>query len=200
MTGRWVKGPGAEFFKVLQQHLGQLPLIVEDLGIITSEVDDLKHQFYFPGIKVLQFSFYYGESGHCKAPSYERNSVLYTGTHDNDTTASWYEELVAKDPKIARCVAQYIEQQLGTNDETQSVCSQLVEVAYQSNANTVIVPLQDILDLGNEARMNLPGTVGSNWGWQCPRELLTKEVSMRLADLVTTYNRQNKELSKFSKR
>lgn len=193
VQGRWVKGPDAQFFKALQKHLGTLPLIVEDLGFITPEVDDLKHQFYFPGIKVLQFSFYYGENGRCTTVNCERNSVLYTGTHDNDTTASWYEKLVATEPTLAQCVEQFIQRQLRTNDESRSICSKLIEVAYQSNANTLIVPLQDILELGNEARMNLPGTVGNNWGWRCPGELLTKEVSLKLGDLVVNYNRLNQE-------
>lgn len=193
IDGCWIKGPGAQFFRALQKHLGNLPLIVEDLGLITPEVDDLKHEFYFPGIKVLQFSFYYGESGRCATPSFERNMVLYTGTHDNDTTASWYEKLLVTEPDLAKCVQQYIQRQLETNDESQSVCAKLIEVAYQSNANTVIVPLQDILELGNEARMNLPGTVGNNWGWRCPGELLTRELSAKLSDLVLSSKRLNND-------
>lgn len=193
VNGRWIKGPGAQFFNVLQKHLGHLPLIVEDLGFITPEVDDLKHQFYFPGIKVLQFSFYYDENGRCTTLHCERNSVLYTGTHDNDTTASWYEKLLVEQPGLAQCIQQHIQRKLGTNDQSKSVCSKLVEVAYQSNANTLIVPLQDLLELGNEARMNLPGTMGNNWGWRCPKELLTQELTMKLADLVIHHNRQNQE-------
>lgn len=191
VEGQWVKGPDAKFFKVLQKHLGALPLIVEDLGFITPEVDDLKHQFHFPGIKVLQFSFYYGESGRCAPFSCERNSVLYTGTHDNDTTASWYEKLVASDPELAECVEEYVRRQLGTSDMVSSPCWNLVEVGYQSNANTLIVPLQDILCLGNEARMNLPGTVGNNWGWRYSEALLTGQLSKKLAQLVDKYRRCN---------
>jgi len=189
VNGRWVKGPGAKFFAVLQKHMGALPLIVEDLGFITPEVDDLKHQFYLPGIKVLQFSFYHRESGRCATFSCDRNSVLYTGTHDNDTTASWYEKLLVDDPQLAECVEQCIQRQLGANHADEPTCWKLVEVVYQSNANTIIVPLQDILCQGNEARMNLPGTVGNNWGWRCPGELLTKELSLKLTQLADKYNR-----------
>lgn len=189
VEGRWIKGPGAQFFSVLQNHLGNLPLIVEDLGYITPEVDDLKHQFYFPGIKVLQFSFYCGENGRCVTFNCERNSVLYTGTHDNDTTASWYEKLLVETPELAEFVEQYIERQLGKNDAQKSITWKLVEVAYHSNANTVIVPMQDILGIGNQGRMNLPGTVGNNWGWRCSGNLLTKELSIKLNDLVAKYNR-----------
>lgn len=189
ISGHWVKGPGAEFFNVLQKHLGTLPLIVEDLGFITPEVDELKHQFYFPGIKVVQFSFYYNESGHCSTVNCERNTVLYTGTHDNDTTASWYENLIVEQPKLATCVKQYIKHQLGRIDSSEPICWQIIEAAYGSNANTLILPLQDILCLGNEARMNLPGTVGKNWGWRCPKELLTRELSSKLGDFVDKYHR-----------
>jgi len=190
VNGRWVKGPGAQFFSVLEKHLGKLPFIVEDLGVITSEVDDLKHQFYFPGIKVLQFSFEYGESGRYATFSCEKNNALYTGTHDNDTTKGWFDKLLAEEPELAQCVQQCLERALGTDHgESETTCWKLVEFTYQSNANTLIVPLQDILCLGSEARMNVPGTVGNNWDWRCPRELLTRALSAKLANLVDKYQR-----------
>lgn len=190
VDGRWVKGPGAQFFSVLQKHLGNLPLIVEDLGVITPEVDDLKHQFYFPGIRVLQFSFDCDDGRRCTALSCETNSVLYTGTHDNDTTKGWYDTLLTEEPKLAAWVEQCLQQELSIDDGvSEPMCWTLVEFAYHSNANTVIVPLQDILCLGSEARMNFPGTVGSNWDWRCSKEALTGELSSKLAGLVEKYYR-----------
>lgn len=189
IEGRWVKGPGAQFFNALQKHFGKLPIIVEDLGIITSEVDDLKHQFYLPGIKVLHFALDYDTRKQCVNLSCEKNSVLYTGTHDNDTTAGWYQELVTEQPELAECIVGG----LGIGDsEPAEVCWKIVEFCYQNNANTLIVPLQDVLCLGSQARMNLPGTVGSNWNWRYRREWLTSELSRRLAGLVEKYNREIK--------
>lgn len=187
--GRWVKGPGAQFFSVLEQHLGKMPIVVEDLGVITTEVDDLKHEFYFPGTKVLHFSFEYGESGQYATFSCEKNSVLYTGTHDNDTTKGWYDKLLVAEPKLAACIVDYIEGEIITDDDA-PVCWKLVELTYHSNANTLIVPLQDILCLGSEARMNFPGTVGNNWNWRYRKDVLTGELSAKLADLVVKYQRQ----------
>ena len=189
VDGQWKKGPGAAFFSVLEKYLGSLPLIVEDLGFITDEVDDLKHQFYFPGIKVLQFSFNYDESEQYITFSCEKNSVLYTGTHDNETTSSWYSQLLTEEPRKARLIQQYVEQQGVDSSEGESTCWKLITFAYQSNANTVMIPLQDILCLGNESRMNKPGTVGANWDWRFRQDALTSELSEALAELVEKYQR-----------
>ena len=190
VNGRWIKGPGAHFFSVLQIYLGKLPLIVEDLGFITHEVDDLKHEFYFPGTKVLQFSFHFSESGCYATFSCEKNNVLYTGTHDNDTTKGWFDKWLVGEPGLAQCVEQCLERELGTDlGESESTCWKLVEFSYKSNANTVIVPLQDVLCLGSEARMNFPGTIGSNWNWRYRKEVLTSDLSTKVAGLVEKYQR-----------
>lgn len=161
--GRWVQGPGQGFFRALQKHLGPLPVIVEDLGVITPEVEDLKYELGFPGIKVLQFSFGCDEQGKCIPFSSEKNSVIYTGTHDNDTIRGWYEKLPVQDPPLAECVRQ----QIGLNGQELAFHWDFIEFLYNANADTVIVPLQDILGLPAEARMNLPGTVGNgNWAWR----------------------------------
>ncbi len=188
-SGRWVKGPGAQFFSVLEKYFGGLPIIVEDLGVITPQVDDLKHQFYFPGIKVLHFAIDYSENQQTATLCCEKNSVLYTGTHDNDTTQGWYKKLLAQDPKRAKCIEKLLTNHLGASSKGKSYSRRLVEFTYGSNANTLIVPMQDILCLGSEARMNLPGTVGSNWDWRCPQELVTKALQHKLAELVSKYNR-----------
>jgi 4-alpha-glucanotransferase len=185
--GQWVKGPGAKFFQVLQKHLGELPIVVEDLGIITSEVEDLKNELFFPGIKVLHFSFYYDETGRCIPFTCEKNMVVYTGTHDNDTTISWYEKLLTENPELASS----IQQQIGLKgNEGQEVNWKFIDFVYSGNANTAIVPLQDILGLGTEGRMNFPGTVGgSNWAWRCRKEMLTSHLSSKLAELVERHTR-----------
>ncbi len=185
--GQWVKGPGKEFFCVLQKHLGSLPIIVEDLGFITPEVEDLKHELSFPGIKVLHFSFSYDETGKCLPYTCEKNTVVYTATHDNDTTRSWYEQLVAEDLTLAKCVQQQV---AISEEEGIETYWEFIKFLYSNNANTVIVPLQDILGLSGIARMNTPGTVGgSNWAWRYEKEMLTENLSSKLAILVDKYNR-----------
>ncbi len=184
-NGCWVKGPGARFFVTLEKYLGRLPIIAENLGVITQEVEDLRHQFYFPGMRILHFSFYRDETGECRLPPVEKNVVLYTGTHDNDTTCSWYKNLLADAAAMAGCISRY----LGVSQDERQVCWQLIESAYRSNANTVIIPLQDILCLGNEARMNLPGTVGGNWQWRVLKTAFTTELASKLANLARKYNR-----------
>jgi 4-alpha-glucanotransferase len=185
--GRWVKGPGAAFFRTLQKHLGPLPIVVEDLGIITPEVDDLKYELSLPGIKVLQFSFCYDETGRCVPYTSEKNSVVYTGTHDNDTIRGWYEKLLAEDPILAGCV----QKQVGIQkNEGRTPYWRFIEFLYSNHANTAIVPLQDLLGLPSQARMNFPGTVGgSNWAWRYRKAMLTDQLSSRLAALVTTHGR-----------
>ncbi|WP_378951682.1 bifunctional glycogen debranching protein GlgX/4-alpha-glucanotransferase [Pelosinus sp. sgz500959] len=192
VDGLWVKGPGSQFFSVLEKYFNKLPFIVEDLGVITSEVDDLKHEFNFPGIKVLQFALDYDEHRQRIDFTCEKNSVLYTGTHDNDTTQGWYEKILKDEPEFASCIKQFVQQQLGINDrEIQSaeMSWKLVEFTYQSHANTLIIPMQDILCLGSQGRMNMPGTVGSNWDWRCRKESLTSELSHKLLELVEKYKR-----------
>ena len=188
--GCWMKGPGADFFRVLESKFGTLPFIVEDLGVITPEVDDLKHQFYFPGIKVLHFALAYDESRRQIKFTCERNSVLYTGTHDNDTTQGWYEKVAIDQPELASCIEQFVQEQLGIEkNESKDMCCQLIEFAYQSHANTVIIPMQDLLCLGSKSRMNLPGTVGDNWGWRCREEVFINGVNVNLISLAEKYKR-----------
>ncbi|MEN6566398.1 MAG: bifunctional glycogen debranching protein GlgX/4-alpha-glucanotransferase [Veillonellales bacterium] len=187
--GTWVQGPGEKFFATLGKYLGKLPVIAENLGVITPAVEDLKQQFNFPGMKVLQFSFSQDEQGSCRPFACTRNTVVYTGTHDNDTTVGWYQQLLADQPELARCIGEMLglSEQESLNET--AVCRQLVEFAYQSNGNTVMIPMQDILQLDSQARMNLPGTVGGNWRWRCPKNRFTPEVVTWLADLAQRYKR-----------
>ncbi|MPN02048.1 4-alpha-glucanotransferase [bioreactor metagenome] len=186
VNGQWLKGPGIEFFATMRKYLGKLPIIAEDLGIITPEVDDLKNEFYFPGMKVLHFAFESNDD-RCLPIIIDKNSVVYTGTHDNDTTVGWYNKLAAESPTTAKCVREL----LGLADDSAAEIAghRFVEYAYASNADTVIIPFQDILELGSESRMNLPGTIGDNWEWRCLKSAFTPELAGRLAELAARYSR-----------
>lgn len=183
MNGQWRAGPGAKFFAVLEKYLGKLPLVAEDLGIITPAVNRLKHRFGYPGMRVLQFSFGDGRS----APDFPYNTgvntIAYTGTHDNDTLLGWYQKLEDTDPQCKRVIRNHLKR-LGLDSDLSDVgvCRQLIRLIYLSQAKTVILPLQDVLGLDSSARMNTPGTVGGNWRWRLEPGMLTAEVVERLKD------------------
>ncbi|MDR3590236.1 MAG: bifunctional glycogen debranching protein GlgX/4-alpha-glucanotransferase [Negativicutes bacterium] len=182
--GDWLKGPGEEFFATIQHHLGNLPIIAEDLGIITRSVSRLREKFNLPGMKVLHFSFSADRYGECSADDCEDNMVIYTGTHDNDTTLGWYQNL---DSKEAMCVRRYLG--LDADALAGEICWRFIESAYANSASIAIVPLQDILCLGGEARMNLPGTVEGNWLWRSGKGALAADIAGRLAGLAAKYRR-----------
>jgi len=186
--GRWVKAPGYELFSAVKQLLGDLPIIVEDLGFITPEVNKMKKSFRFPGMKILQF--YFGEKTSLKSrpEDCEKHCVLYTGTHDNDTLLAWYKGLrQSKNIRVLKMLEKYYGINSGMSEE--KVCWTLIEAIYKSKANFVIIPLQDILCLGNEARMNYPGTVSGNWLWRYRKGDITEEMEERLAILSQKYHR-----------
>jgi len=186
--GRWIKAPGYALFTAVRECLRDLPIIVEDLGFITPEVDRMKKKFGFPGMKILQFSF--DETDLKSRPeAYEKHCIAYTGTHDNDTLLAWFKELKkSKNSGILRILEKYY----GINNSMteEEFCWTLIELIYKTDANFVIVPLQDILCLGNEARMNFPGTVGgNNWLWRYKKGDITKEMEEKLSILSLKYNR-----------
>lgn len=183
-TGRWTAGPGAELFAALEAEFGRLPVIAEDLGIITPDVVALRRQFGYPGMKVLQFAFACDERGAVLPLNCDSDTVVYTGTHDNDTAWGWYRRLAANDPGRAACAAKY----LGGGD----VAWHMVELAYQCRSATAVIPLQDILGLDGSARMNTPGTVGGNWEWRCPPGYADGEAAARLAALAARHRRGRK--------
>ena len=183
-SGHWVPGPGAEFFEVVRQEVGTLPFIAEDLGLITPDVRALRDQFQLPGTRVLQFAFD-GNSDNPYLPhNYIPNTVVYTGTHDNATTRAWFEAL-PQDQR--RNVWNYLKRPPGNSDE---VAWELIRLAWSSVAGLAMVPLQDLLNLGAEARMNLPGSVEGNWCWRWTDEILPAPVLDRLRDLTTSLNRR----------
>ncbi|MBV8133456.1 MAG: 4-alpha-glucanotransferase, partial [Alphaproteobacteria bacterium] len=159
-TGQWVPGPGADFFYTVEKQLGALPFIAEDLGLITQDVTALRDQFRLPGMRVLQFAFD-GKSDNPHLPrNYTPNTVVYTGTHDNPTTRGWFDELPAPQ---RRCLWDYLKRPAGEGREAASI---LINLAWSSVAALAIAPLQDLLNLGNDARMNLPGRAEGNWRWR----------------------------------
>lgn len=190
--GRWVKGPGPAFFEALEIALGRLPIIAENLGVITPEVEALREQFKFPGMAVLQFAFGVDSPSREFLPhNFARNLVVYTGTHDNDTTVGWWSSAGVEDStRTADQVNREKEFALKYLDcDAKEIHWSLIRAALASVADIAIIPLQDVLGLGTEARMNLPGRPGGNWRWRYPSHLLTPELQSRLKELTTLYER-----------
>lgn len=180
INGRWTPGPGSALFEALEAALGKVPIIAEDLGIITPDVEELRDRFAFPGMKILHFAFDSGPDNPYLPHNHVPLSVVYTGTHDNDTTAGWFGGLPEQ---LQRRVRRYL------NYDGPDMVWELIRTALASVAETAVIPLQDILSLGNDSRMNLPGTVGSNWSWRFDRGVLTGDLAARLRDLTELYGR-----------
>jgi len=186
--GRFRPGPGAHFLKHLQAEFGRLPLIAEDLGIVTQAVTALRELFDLPGMRVLQFAFGGNDPANPHLPhNHDRNSVVYTGTHDNDTAVGWAH---ARRGRPLRAEVQRALDYLGQPGGPDApVHWALIRLAYLSVANLAMVPVQDLLGLGNEARMNRPGVARGNWDWRLAPDALTDELAERLAALVRLYGR-----------
>ena len=191
VEGRWVKGPGARFFEAVQNGLGvkDLPFIVEDLGVITPEVEALRDRFGLPGMRVLQFAFD-GDPQNSHLPhNYPRSCVVYTGTHNNDTTAGWFSGLSLPRGKGVQETGQHALRYLGLEASDGRIHQHLARLALASVADLAMIPLQDLLGLGSEARMNRPGVAEGNWGWRYRPELLTAGLKERLRQLTYLYGR-----------
>ena len=180
--GRWVKAPGDELFAALKREFGCLPLVAEDLGLITPEVHALREKYGLPGMKILQFAFDGDPRNPYLPPQHEVNSVVYTGTHDNDTTLGWFR-------KLPQETKDYVDDYLGTPGEPMPW--PLIRMALASVANLAVVPMQDILMLGSEHRMNTPGTTHGNWQWRFDWAQLTPDIPERLRRLNHFYNRSD---------
>lgn len=189
--GRWVQAPGRELFTAIKRTLGELPIIAEDLGVITPDVEALRDDFAFPGMRILQFAFG-GDSKNIDLPhNYHRNVVVYTGTHDNDTTVGWFKS--AAGAGSTRDAVQ-IERERKfclhyLNSDGTEINWDFIRAVLASVANTAIIPLQDVLGLGNDARMNLPASMNGNWNWRYRADALTDTIRDRLKDLTELYGR-----------
>jgi 4-alpha-glucanotransferase len=182
VDGRWVKGPGAAFFEALREHLGELPIVAEDLGVITPEVEALRDGFGFPGMAILQFAFGTDAQANGFLPhNYQPNKAVYTGTHDNDTVVGWWTAGVGDSTRTAGEVEREHERALAyCGGDGSDIHWDFIRTLLVSVADTAIVPLQDVLGAGAEARMNLPGRAGGNWGWRFVASDLTPQIRRRL--------------------
>lgn len=180
VQGRWVAGPAERLFDALQQQLGTLPIIAEDLGVITPEVLALRDRYGFPGMKILQFGFDADLDDRDLPHNHVRNGVVYTGTHDNDTSNGWY---------AARSEAERAAMHAYLGTVPGHGADDLIRAALMSVAATVVIPLQDILGLGSEARMNIPGTPFGNWEWRFCWEMLPDDLAATVRSRLKRYDR-----------
>jgi 4-alpha-glucanotransferase len=179
-NGSWEPGPGSDLFQALQMALSHLPLIAEDLGVITPPVNELRFEFRLPGMRVLQFAFGGAQEDRFFPHNYHNPTIVYTGTHDNETTVGWFQNLTSRE------VAFLDSYSPGASADPAWA---LIRLAWASIADLAIAPLQDVLRLGNEARMNLPGRTHGNWRWRAESHLLTSDLFDQLGELTTIYQR-----------
>jgi 4-alpha-glucanotransferase len=186
-NGKWVEVPGRRLFETLRGAFNELPVFAEDLGVITPDVEKLRDDFNLPGMKVLQFGLG-GDAKNTYLPHhYTRNTVVYSGTHDNDTVVGWYESRKESQEEYARRELNFCLKYLNSTGE--EIHWQFTRAALSSVADTAIIQLQDLLGLGTNARMNLPATEKGNWNWRVRASMLTREVSERLREMTEIYGR-----------
>ena len=181
INGQWEPGPGIDLFNAIKSQLGELPIIAEDLGLMTQGVIDLREATGFPGMKILGFAFDSGEENDYLPHTYTKNCVVYTGTHDNDTLIGWFQKAKEEDRQFAR---DYLNSR--SDDE---IHWDAIRGAWSSVANMAISPVQDFLGLGSEARINTPGVAAGNWQWRLKHGVLTDELAERIAKLTKVYSR-----------
>lgn len=183
IDGKWVKAPGKKLFEVFKNVFGDVKILAEDLGVITPEVEDLRDSFNLPGMKILQFAF--GVDGDKKflPHNHIKNCCVYTGSHDNDTTKGFFENEKNSESGIYEWTQQYL------NYYGDDICTTLILEAYKSVANIVVIPMQDILNLGTEARMNFPSRLGGNWMWRFSWDQVPSELSLKYKNLTTLFDR-----------
>lgn len=180
INGEWIDAPGKQLFDTLLCKLGDLPLIAEDLGAITPEVEQLRDTFDFPGMKILQFAFDSDEANEYLPHTYIKNCIAYTGTHDNNTVRGWWNSTTEENKQH---VLDYL------NCSENDVCWTLIRAVWSSVANIAIVPLQDLLELGEEGRMNTPGATANNWLWRFREDSLTNKLAEKMKKITTIYDR-----------
>jgi 4-alpha-glucanotransferase len=182
VKGRWVPGPGQDFLRVVKEALGDLPIIAEDLGVITPDVVEMREAFDLPGMRIIQFAFHGDPSDPFLPHNHVQNCVVYTGTHDNDTSRGWYE-------RVSAAERDFYHRYLGRDGR--DVAWDFIRAAWSSVAVFALAPMQDFLDLGNEARMNYPGNPSGNWTWRLSGEELTESLGSRIKEYNELYERMN---------
>lgn len=182
--GHWEKGPGYDLFKTLKAKLGNIAVIAEDLGCLTKSVIRLVKKTGYPGMKILQFAFDSREESDYLPHNYGANSIVYTGTHDNDTTVGWYKQLNRQDKALAK---KYLD--IRSNKDVEW---EFIRAALASVSDTCIIPMQDYLGLGSEARTNVPSTLGTNWKWRMVSGQFTDELAERICEMTKLYGRMPK--------
>jgi 4-alpha-glucanotransferase len=180
VNGKWTKAPGEELFKTLQKRHGKLPIIAEDLGVITPEVEKIRDDFGFPGMKILQFAFDGNAKNQYLPHNFTSNSVVYSGTHDNETTFGWFKNITSKEKKIVR-------DYLGTN--AKKINYDFIRLAIASVSDIAVVPVQDIIGCGDEGRMNTPGSASGNWSYRFKMSELRSADAKLIAKLCKIYGR-----------
>ena len=193
VNGRWVKGPGPQFFEAITQALGPLPIVAENLGVITPAVEALRHQFAYPGMSILQFAFGTDDQANSFLPhNYARDLVVYTGTHDNDTTMGWWDSSGTADstrtPEDVAREKEHALDYLGVDGSEMNWT--LIRTAFASVADTAIIPMQDLIGLGSESRMNLPGRESGNWSFRFSWDQVSSSTLARLKNMVELYGRR----------
>ena len=187
--GKWVKGPGYKLFAAVKEELGDLNIIAEDLGFMTDGVIELRERTGFPGMKILQFAFNPDDESIDSPHLAPNNSVMYTGTHDNNTVLGWYRNEI--DDPTREYLARYTNRK-----EYESVPHAMLRTVFASVSFMAIATMQDLLELDGSARMNFPSTLGGNWSWRMTADQLTPAVEQELLDFTTIYRRENKDLKK----
>lgn len=189
-TGKWVDAPGRELFKEIKKELGDVPIVAEDLGVITESVEELRDMFEFPGMKILQFGFGPNGDNGFLPHNHVKNCVVYSGSHDNDTTKGFFENERRMNSGIYEWTQKYL------NYYGEDIVFAVIKSAYASVANTTVIPLQDMLNLGTEARMNFPGKLGGNWTWRFTWEQITEDLAAVFSEMVDMYDRNPKKVKK----
>jgi 4-alpha-glucanotransferase len=180
--GRWVAGPGKDFFAKILQSLGDLPIIAEDLGVITPDVVEMRNAFNLPGMKIFQFAFGDSPSDPFLPHNYPVNCVVYTGTHDNDTVKGWYDRVDEKEKAFYR---------LYLDRDGSHVSWDMIRSVWSSVAVFGLAPMQDFLELGNEARMNYPGNPSGNWTWRMSKDATNPALQLKIKQINYLYSRLN---------
>ena len=182
-NGHWEKGPGMKLFRALTEEFGTLRIIAEDLGYLTDSVIQMVKDTGYPGMKIMQFAFDSREESNYLPHTYEKNCVVYTGTHDNDTLQGWYKTISKKDREYSR---KYLNNELTRKKD---IHFDFIRASMASVADTVIIPIQDYLGLGSEARINIPSTLGNNWKWRLLKGEVSDELLNKVAELTRIYER-----------